>query len=344
MSVVKFKGYNVVIEKEINSYDQYLDKINDSNELWVVTDENIYKLYKETLESKTMRKVHWLVFPPGDESKNSGNLRKIFHTLLEQNFKRTDILASFGGGMVTDLAGLAAALFSRGSQLVHIPTSIISQIDASVGGKTGINIGGYKNMAGVFYDPRLVLIETDYLKTLSNREFVCGLGELIKVGLIGDEFILRKLEKYDDIIISERTVKQAIEVKQKYVEMDYFDEKERRVLNFGHTFGHAIEAASNFKVTHGQAIVAGMVKAIKIGINLGITNPQLLDRLMALLDKIEYKMPDYHYSDYRKHIIKDKKSFKEGVILVLLEDVGKPAVIEMTWEELDELANQQVEN
>ena len=339
MEKVKISQYNVYIDEVIQDYDFYFDSINQSNRLFVITDETVFNLYQSTFLSKTKREVFWFILEPGDKSKNVDNLLKISRFLFDKDFKRNDIITSFGGGMVNDITGMAASLYYRGVNLIHIPTSLIGQVDSSIGGKTGVNFDYCKNVLGTFYDPRLVLIETNYLKTLPKREITNGLGELIKAGFIGDEKIIKTIEKTKDAYLNPKLIKRAIELKKNFVESDYYDRGARHVLNLGHTFGHAIESASNFNISHGEAVIMGMIKALEIGEIFGLTKPSTLKRLKDLLVEIDFELPNVEYKDYQNFLQKDKKSFEEGIKLTVLEDIGEPAIVEISWEKLNELAH-----
>lgn len=339
MEKVRLQGYDILIDNEFDNFDPYFDDVNKLNRIFVVTDETVFKLYQNYFIFKTKREVYWHIIKPGDSSKNIESLLKIVDFLFNNNFKRDDILLSLGGGMITDITGLASSLYNRGSNLIHMPTTIIGQVDSSVGGKTGINFDKYKNILGTFYNPQLVLIETNFLKTLPEREILNGMGELIKAGFIGDEKILKMVESKKEVFLDPKIIKRAIEVKSEYVENDYFDHGTRHVLNLGHTFGHAIESASNFELSHGQAVIAGMIKALEVGIKIGVTKEKVLARLKTLLETIEFEIPQFEYSKYQQYLDKDKKSYDQGIKLALLEDIEKPAIVEISWKRLDELAS-----
>lgn len=339
MEIVKLPNYHIYIDNVIANYDNFFNKISKTDRLFVITDEHVYNLHKKTLESKTSFQINWYVLPPGDSSKSIENALLITNFLFENDAKRSDIIISFGGGMVTDITGMVASIYNRGLKLIHIPTTVIGQVDSAIGGKTGLNYMNYKNVLGTFYDPKLVIIETDYLITLPKAEVTNGLGELIKTGFIGDRKILKILETNKDNVITVDLIKRGIEVKKQYVINDYYDEGARHVLNLGHTFGHAIEAASNFKISHGQAVIAGMIKVLEIGIRLNITNPKILEKLEKITKEINFDIPIMEYEEYRNYVFKDKKSIKDGIKLTILEDMNQPALIELTWNKLDELAS-----
>ncbi|NMA04925.1 MAG: 3-dehydroquinate synthase [Acholeplasmataceae bacterium] len=339
MKVISLPKYNIYIDWSFENYDHFLGDYQDSK-LFVVTDENVYFLYKDTLEQKLIeRDIFWYVLVDGDYSKTSENAFNIIDFLIKNGAKRNDLLISFGGGVVTDIAGFVASVYMRGINLIHIPTTIISQIDSSIGGKTAVNHEQYKNIVGTFYDPTIVICETKYLDTLQNKEVLNGYGELIKTGLIGDIDILHELD-LGDVKYTPDLISKAIEVKKKYVIEDYFDKSIRNTLNFGHTIGHAVEAATNFEISHGEAVIFGMIKALEVGIYLGLTNPKVLDDLNAFLQKISYKVTNLNYTEYEKYLLMDKKGKSDGIRFVFLEDVLKPKIKTISWSKLkDALVN-----
>ena len=339
MKIISLPKYNIYIDRSFENYDRFLGDYQESK-LFVVTDENVYFLYKDTLDRKvTNRDIFWYVLVDGDYSKTSENAFNIIDFLIKNGAKRNDLLIAFGGGVVTDITGFVASIYMRGINLIHIPTTIISQIDSSIGGKTAVNYEQYKNIVGTFYDPMIVICETKYLDTLQKKEILNGYGELIKTGLIGDVEILHELD-LGDVNYSPDLISRAIEIKKKYVIEDYFDKSIRNTLNFGHTIGHAVEAATNFEISHGEAVIFGMIKALEVGIYLGLTNHKLLDDLNEFLQKIGYKVPNLKYKKYEKYLFMDKKGKSDGIRFVFLEDVLKPKIETISWSKLkDALVN-----
>lgn len=339
MKTVCLPNYNIYIDRSFDNYDRFLSDLK-GNKLFVVTDENVYFLYKDTFESKIKNKdIFWYVLIDGDCSKTRENALNIVDFLIKNKAKREDVLVSFGGGVITDITGFVASIYMRGINLVHIPTTIIGQIDSAIGGKTSVNYEHYKNVIGTFYDPKLVICETNYLKTLNQHEILNGHGELIKTGLIGNIDILNSLDN-NDAVYNPLLISMAIEVKKGFVVNDYFDKSVRNTLNFGHTIGHAIETLTNFEVSHGEAVIIGMLKSIEAGIYLGITNPKLLNNFSEILKNIGYNVPKIKYSDYEKYLFMDKKSNDEGIRFVFLEDILKPKIEIISWSKLkDALVN-----
>lgn len=340
MKEINLPNYNIYINDHFASYNDYLNSISNNAKIFVITDENVFSHYKIKLEEKINNtKLNWYVLKPGDDSKNTENVLKIIDFLFKNDAKRSDIIISFGGGMVTDITGLVSSIYLRGINLVHIPTTIIGQIDSAIGGKTAVNYQNHKNIIGTFYDPKLIICETDYFKTLERREIINGLGELIKTGLIGDATILDLID-ITMYWLTPAIIEKAINVKKNYVLEDYFDKSTRNTLNFGHTIGHAVEASSDFLIPHGEAVIIGMKKALEVGISLELTNSEVLNKFNNIIKKIGYKIPKIDYDYYEKFLYKDKKSKSNSVRFVFLKDIEKPLIKEISWEELKhELVN-----
>lgn len=340
MKEINLPNYNIYINDHFASYNDYLNSISNNAKIFVITDENVFSHYKIKLEKKINNtKLNWYVLKPGDDSKNTENVLKIIDFLFKNDAKRSDIIISFGGGMVTDITGLVSSIYLRGINLVHIPTTIIGQIDSAIGGKTAVNYQNHKNIIGTFYDPKLIICETDYFKTLERREIINGLGELIKTGLIGDATILDLID-ITMYWLTPAIIEKAINVKKNYVLEDYFDKSTRNTLNFGHTIGHAVEASSDFLIPHGEAVIIGMKKALEVGISLELTNSEVLNKFNNIIKKIGYKIPKIDYDYYEKFLYKDKKSKSNSVRFVFLKDIEKPLIKEISWEELKhELVN-----
>jgi len=239
-------SYQIHIETGlISSLSSYLD-----DKIVLVTDRNVYDIYKTLIKELT---DNIIIIPAGEDSKSLVTLSEVYQQLIELGVDRHHTLVAFGGGVVGDLAGFIASTFKRGIKWVNVPTTLLSQVDSAIGGKTGINFSGIKNVIGAFHQPERVFIDPDLLKTLSPREYSNGIAEIIKAGCIYDKTILDDLR--DNISIETLIIK-ALYVKKYFVEADELDLGERMKLNFGHTIGHAIEASSDF--LHGEAVAIAM--------------------------------------------------------------------------------------
>lgn len=299
--------------------------------LFVVTDTNVKPLWYDRLEESLQQagfRVALGVIPAGEQSKNAGMLAWLWESMLEAGLTRTDGVVALGGGVVGDLAGFAAATVLRGVDLIQIPTTLLAQVDSSVGGKVAVDLKAGKNLAGAFYQPRLVLMDPDTLNTLPDEVFADGMAEVIKYGVIADRDFLTRLEQRP----SREAVTGEIEyvlytcckIKRDVVLLDERDTGARMMLNFGHTLGHAYELAGGYaRWTHGQAVAAGMVRAAELGAALGVTPAELPGRIAALVGA--FGLPQHipcTPEDYAAAIGRDKKGAGEDITLVLPDGSG----------------------
>ncbi|GHV07751.1 3-dehydroquinate synthase [Clostridia bacterium] len=294
----------------------------------VVTDANVWRIYGGNFPS-----VNPIILTPGESSKSLQTLGFIYDQFAARGLKRDGTVVAFGGGVVGDVTGFAAATYMRGVRLVQIPTTLLAQVDSSVGGKTAINLPQGKNLAGAFYQPSLVLIDPETLNTLSVREMRSGMAEVIKYAAIKSPKLLN-MNSYDEIIA------ECCRIKAEIVSHDELDFGERMLLNFGHTFGHAIESIGNFeRHNHGEAVALGMVIAAKIGENLGLTQPGCAAALSEIckskgLDPI----CPYPPSQLLPYCNLDKKSSLKTVKMVLLRDIGDSFIENLSFQKLEEAA------
>ncbi len=251
---------------------------------FVVTDSNVYALYKEWF-SRYFSGAEIFVLPAGEEHKTFAFLQAILEKMAAAGLKRTSRLFAVGGGVVGDIGGLAAALYMRGISYVQIPTTLLSQVDSSVGGKTAVDLGGVKNVVGAFYQPQEVLVSPAFLRTLPAREIKCGVGEIVKYAALSGEIFdrLQQIADWTDLREWENLIAPCIAHKAKVVEADEKESGERKSLNVGHTTGHAIELSSGR--SHGECVLLGMLLETKIAINKGICERQYGQELLALIEK-----------------------------------------------------------
>jgi len=263
--------------------------------LAIVTNPTVAQLYLDPVHDAVRQagfEATPILVPDGEEHKNVSTLSKIFDRLIQEKFDRRSSLLALGGGVVGDLAGFAAATYLRGVPFVQLPTTLLAQVDSSVGGKTGVNHQDGKNLIGAFYQPRLVLIDVDVLTSLPRRELVAGLAEVIKYGIIEDPVLFDLLEKNINRIIDvdrqllTRLIRTSCAIKAKVVEKDEREDDYRAVLNFGHTVGHALEAATGYRqFLHGEAVGVGMVQAAVISAREGFCDQGNLERIRGLVKK-----------------------------------------------------------
>ena len=300
-----------------------------------MTDENVSKYYLEKVLSSLEVKytVDYLIIAPGEESKSILCYQDVCEKLIDKGIKRNHLLLALGGGVIGDLCGFIAATLYRGIPYIGVPTSLLSQMDSSIGGKTGIDFAGRKNILGAFKQPLMVLIDPQVLNTLNEREFNNGMGELIKHGAIGNFKLLTMLN--NKLSIDEDIIYESLSVKKKVVEIDEFDLKERMTLNFGHTFGHVIEMKYGYK--HGEAVGIGMLMAIKLGIDLNITPVECYDYILNVLKIYNLPFVEYNYKDYLEDIFYDKKNIAGTINFILLNKLGDCVIYKLSEKEIKEM-------
>jgi len=304
----------------------------------IITDSTVDKLYAETL-TNALRTAGYTVFktviPAGEQSKNAETLLKTLNFMAESRLTRADTVFALGGGVVGDLAGLAAALFMRGIGLVQIPTTLLATVDSSIGGKTAIDLTTGKNLIGAFYQPDLVICDTDTLKTLPKSEFSNGCAEVIKYGFIRDAAIFDLLSADD--FDREAVITRCVEIKRDVVCADERDTGERQLLNFGHTFGHAVEQRSNFTLPHGSAVAVGMALMTKAAVKKGLCDPVCLDILKNLLN--QYNLPSstaFSEDEIFDTVLTDKKRLSDKLTLVVPRKPGHCDLMKLPIDEVRE--------
>ena len=325
----------ILIGEKFDNIREYID----SERTIVITDENVFRLYKDNfIDLKT------IVIGTGEKIKTLETIEYIIEKLIEFKADRKSFILGVGGGVVTDITGFAASIYLRGIEFGFVSTTLLSQVDASIGGKNGVNFKGLKNIVGVFNQPEFVICDISMLKTLSEREVRSGFAEMIKHGVLGDPSILKELDKeyerikFFDLEILEKLVYNSICVKSKIVSIDEHESGVRMTLNFGHTVGHAIELTEH--LVHGEAISIGMVTALGISVKKGYINGEIFLEIKELL--LKYGLP----IDLPKNIGKimeaikyDKKNEKDGVNFILIKDIGKAVIEKIHLEELEMLIN-----
>ena len=321
--------YNIHISNKIFSKNILNKYINKKNKVLIITDDGIPKKHLLSLKKNiNVKKVHTYVLRKGEKSKSFNAYQKILNELVKLKFDRSDCLIAFGGGVVGDITGFVASSYLRGIKFIQIPTTLLAQVDSSVGGKTGINLPQGKNLVGAFYNPKAVFVSTHFLNTLSVNEYKSGLGEVVKYALIGNKKLKGIIEKNTEKIINknESTLKvlieESIKTKSKIVTKDEKESGIRAILNFGHTFGHAIEAFNNYKnITHGAAITLGMIIATKLSFYEGHIKSYQLDNVVNMIDSLGLNSDHskYSYSKLKKYIASDKKVSNGKLNLILID-------------------------
>ena len=303
----------------------------------IITDKNVLRLYRHFLEGFNIIEIE-----PGEKNKTLSTIDNIMGQLLEFETDRSSFIVGVGGGIVSDITGFAASVYMRGLHFGFVSTSLLSQVDASVGGKNGVNYKGFKNMVGVFKQPDFVICDLNMLKTLDRSEFLGGFAEIIKHGAIKSIDYFKYLEEnylkaldYDLDVLS-KIVYDSIIIKSKVVEQDEHEKDERRKLNFGHTFGHAIEKLT--AINHGQAISIGMCMAADVSVKKGFLPQSDSEHLKKLIQNLQLPVTfPYDKSQLFNAMKKDKKREGKDIHLVLLKELGNAVVSNITYKELEEI-------
>lgn len=298
----------------------------------IVTDSNVYPLYAgqvaRSLESAGYT-VSAFTFPAGEEQKRLDTIARIYAKLAEENLTRSDLLVALGGGVTGDMTGFAAATWLRGVDFVQIPTSLLAQVDSSVGGKVAVDLEHGKNLAGAFWQPRLVLMDPEVLDTLPLPVFMEGMAEVVKYGCIRDaaffDFLAARPSRVELMAEMEHILYTCCAIKRSVVEQDERDTGERMLLNFGHTLGHAYELAGHYtEWSHGAAVAAGMCAAARLGVRLGVTPAELPERLEEALSALGLPTAiPCTAEDYAAAVGLDKKGAGEDISVILLERMGR---------------------
>jgi 3-dehydroquinate synthase len=331
------QSYSIHIGAGLISDSALIQSEISGERVLIVTNETVAPLYVDRLkQSLKDRSVDVIALPDGERYKTLDTLNTIFDILLTNQHNRNSTIIALGGGVVGDTAGFAAASYQRGIAFIQIPTTLLSQVDSSVGGKTGVNHALGKNMIGAFHQPRAVYIDTDTLQTLPKRELIAGLAEVIKHGALADRQYFEWLEQVVDDLLSAdaetltRTIKRSCELKAQIVASDEKETGTRALLNFGHTFGHAIESGLGYgEWLHGEAVGAGMVMAADLSCRLNMCPGEDALRLKSLIEKVGLPIapPMGLINEFVTLMQRDKKSSDQGMRLVLLREIGKAEIV-----------------
>tara|TARA_S200000501_G_scaffold376182_1_gene430319 strand:- start:255 stop:1361 length:1107 start_codon:yes stop_codon:yes gene_type:complete len=339
----KSRNYNIVIGANLISKTHEILKKNSIffKKCLLVVDKNISKEIVQKLKRSLRRKKIYIYYLRANEkNKNLENVNKIIDIMLNKNFSRDDCLISIGGGITGDVSGFAASLFKRGLKFINVPTTLLAQVDSSIGGKTGINTKYGKNLIGSFYQPNLVISDIKFLQTLPLREVICGYGEILKHSIIANKNFYNYLNKNSGKIFNlkspyiEKAIFESCKIKKNIVEKDENEKKLRKILNFGHTFAHAFEAALGYsrKLNHGEAVILGIKTALNFSLEKKLIKK---DDHNSIINHIKNsKLPSsiknfFKLRDLNKIIsfmLKDKKNNSDKISLVLLKKIGLPLI------------------
>lgn len=328
-------SYPIKIKKGLlDQVGKEIAEMTTSRRVAVITDKNVARHYGEQVQGQLADEgfdVCMIILEPGEQTKTFETMPAIYSQLIEASLTRSDVIVALGGGVVGDIAGFAAASYLRGVDFVQIPTSLLAQVDSSVGGKVGVDLPEGKNLVGAFYHPTEVIIDPLVLETLTDHYFADGMAEVIKYGCIHDVSFLRKLAKLNsrEAVMAEieTIVARSCDIKREMVEQDEKDKGVRMLLNFGHTLGHAIEAFYHYEsITHGHAVAIGMVTLTHISEQKGLTEAGTADELIGVLEthKLPTTLPDVTaYDAILPYVKKDKKQLNNQLNVVLLDKAGK---------------------
>ncbi|MBR4474842.1 MAG: 3-dehydroquinate synthase [Oscillospiraceae bacterium] len=310
----------------------------------VVSGENVFPIYGQTV-LKSLREAGFrtdsVAFPAGENTKSLERYGELMNFLTKKQLSRSDCLVALGGGVTGDLTGFAAATYQRGIRFVQVPTTLLAAVDSSVGGKTAINLPAAKNQVGAFYQPRLVLCDTDTLKTLPEREKRAGLAEVIKMAVLADPDLFDLLQRLDPSIPPDalpEAIEACVRMKAEIVEEDERDLGKRRLLNLGHSFGHAVEQKSGYALLHGEAVAVGIAMACRAAAHLGMLDEGSLAAIIELLQR--FGLPtetEYSAEDLFSILLLDKKIADGKMHLVLPKSIGWCEIVPVSRDELRHL-------
>ena len=320
-------SYDIVIERGVLAKAGEL--LDLDRRVLVVTDDGVPSLYAQKILEQSKDGV-LVTLPAGEATKDFSFFRQLLSRMLEASFTRKDCVVAVGGGVVGDLAGFAAACYMRGVDFYNLPTTLLSQVDSSIGGKTAIDLDGVKNIVGAFYQPKKVLIDPDTLQTLDPRQFSAGMAEAIKMAATSDAALFERIKNSTDIEADlEEIITKALQIKKDVVEQDPKEQGIRKILNFGHTIGHAIESLNEGKLLHGECVALGM---------LPMCSEEVRAELLPVLQKFNLLVDlTWGKEQLMPLILHDKKMQKDGLSVIFVPAIGSFEIREITPEQMEEL-------
>lgn len=343
----KNRTYSITIGTGLlEQVDRYVKDLFNGRKIAVISDLRVMDLYGNKVGERLKEagfQVSKFAFEPGEKSKTLKTYGEILNFLAEEGFDREDLIVAVGGGVTGDLAGFAAATYMRGIDYVQVPTTLLAQVDSSVGGKTGIDLDKGKNLAGAFWQPKSVICDLEVLETLDEREYASGMGEVVKYGVLSGRYVLDILEKAArcqglDFQVLEELVYRCIKIKKNLVEADEQDFAIRHMLNLGHTVGHGLEAISGYELSHGQAVSVGIAVMARYMASRGVMYEGDLNHLLEIMEKVG-AMADYEcdLQELRQAICSDKKISGDEIQLVMPEKLGHCVLETIKLDKLEDI-------
>ena len=344
---IKFKNknsnYSIIVGK--NALRVLPDKIRllcpKAKKIALLIDKKVPKKFRAILKKKLKKyELLFVQFSASEKNKSINSVNYYLKILLSKNFNRSDLIISVGGGITGDTVGFIASIFKRGINFINIPTTLLAQVDSAVGGKTGVNSIYGKNLIGSFYQPKLVISDINFLNSLPKKEMICGFAEILKHSIIKDKYFFSWLEKNSKLVFSKSSkeltyaIKKSCEIKNHFVTRDTNEKGIRMILNFGHTFAHAIEVKNNYttKITHGEAVLSGMILETKLSVIKKICSMKTLISILSIYKKNNL---EHTYKKYKNHkslnqlipfLKNDKKNNDDKINFILLKQIGKTAL------------------
>ena len=342
---IKFKsqGYSIIIGRNVLNVLPKKIKIlcPKAKKIALIIDKKVPQKFTKNLKNKLKNyNLSMLSFNASEKNKSIDTINNYLKILLSKNFNRTDLVIGVGGGITGDTVGFVASIFKRGINFINIPTTLLAQVDSAIGGKTGINTSYGKNLVGSFYQPKLVLSNTTFIDSLPKKEMICGYAEILKHAIIKDKNFFYWLKKNTKSILSKKSnqliyaIKKSCEIKMFFVEKDVNEKNMRMVLNFGHTFAHAIEVKNNYssKITHGEAVLSGMILATRLSVIKKICSLNVLKQILNiyLQNNLAYTIKKYskqiEINKLIPYLKNDKKNNDDKINFILLRNIGQTAL------------------
>ena len=344
---IKFRSqnqsYSILIGKNvINLLSKKIKSLcPKTKKVAIILDSGIPNKFKKIIQTK-LKNYDLLILPfiPSEKRKSIKTVNFFLNKIISKNFNRSDLIIGFGGGITGDVAGFVSSIFKRGINFINIPTTLLAQVDSAIGGKTGVNSNYGKNLIGSFYQPKLVISDTSFLNSLPKKELICGFAEVLKHSIIKDMVFFNWLKKNTKKILLKKSkelayaIKKSCEIKMYFVTKDVNENNLRMILNFGHTFAHAIEVKNNYtkKITHGEAVLTGMILAAKISFLKKICNRKTFEEIKNIYDNNNLSYTYKNYLNFNAinslipYLKNDKKNNDDKINFILLEKIGKTSL------------------